>query len=107
MNVIPFQPTDGANVTRSATTTSANVQVISGAPQGRIQVRLVNDGTTVAFVKFGSDNTVTATSADIPLVGGVPLIVSVDIPVGGVLWLAAKMASGTANVYAQPGVGIS
>lgn len=103
----PFQATDGANVTRSGSTTSANVQVVNGAPQGRIQVRIVNSGTTLAFVKFGKDNTVTATAADIPVVPSVPLIVSVDVPDGGQLWAAVVLASGTGNVYLQPGAGIS
>lgn len=108
LNVIPFQPTDGATKNVSGTTTSANVLVTNGSPGGRVQVRIVNPGTTTAFVKFGSDNNVAAVAtADVPVLGGSSSILTANVPADGTLYAAAIMASGTATIYFTPGAGIS
>lgn len=105
---IPFQPTDGATVNIAATVASGNVLVSSGAPQGRIQVSITNAGTATAFVKFGKDNTVAATTTkDVPVLGGQMRILSATLDADGTLYAAAIMASGTATIYFTLGVGIS
>lgn len=107
---IAFQPTDGSTVTIAATTTSGR-HILGGQPSPggqRFQLRVVNDGTTVGYIKFG-DSTVTATTADIPILGGSTSVLSVTVPdiLTTGLYVAVKMASGTANLYFTTGAGIS
>jgi hypothetical protein len=107
---IAFQPTDGSTAKISGTTTSARV-ILGGQPSPggqRFQVRVTNDGTTVAYLKFGA-STVTATTSDIPLMPGSTSVFSVTVPELNTtgLYAAAIMASGTANICLTTGAGIS
>lgn len=106
--LIPFQPTDGTTVSISATTTSARVKIGGEASLvgARIQVRVVNSGTTTAFIKFG-DSTVVATASDIPVLGGQTFIFTVNETSATGQYAAAIMGTGTATVYLTTGVGIS
>lgn len=110
MDALAFRPTDGSTVTIAATTTTGS-HILGGQPSpgGQVfQVRVVNDGTTVAYVKFGTSS-VAATVADIPILGGSTSVLTVAVPeaVTTGLYAAVKMASGTANLYFTTGAGIS
>lgn len=111
MDPFAFQPTDGSTV-KIAATVSSGRHILGGQPDTsdnqRFQVRVTNDGTTVAYIKFG-DSTVAATAADIPLMPGSTSVFSLSVPYGVTtgLYAAAIMASGTANVCFTTGVGIS
>jgi hypothetical protein len=107
---IAFQPTDGATVKIAATTTTGN-HILGGQPSPggqRIQFRVTNDGTTVAYIRFGNSS-VAATTSDIPLMPGSTSVLSVTVPdtLTTGLYAAAIMASGTANICFTTGVGLS
>jgi hypothetical protein len=100
----------GATVTLAATAVSARV-LLGGQPEApgtKHQYRIVNPGTTLAYVRFG-DSTVVATSADVPVLPGTALILTFQVPDGvtGGLYLAAIMATGTATLSITTGVGIA
>lgn len=110
MSIQAFQPTMGATVTIAATGTSARA-LLGGQPEAagaKHQYRIVNPGTTLAYVRFG-DKTVTATNADVPVLPGSALILTYQVPDGVTdgLYLAAILASGTATLSITTGVGIS
>lgn len=96
----PFTPT-GATVALSATGTSSQ-SAISGFPStsGSGVMRVVNAGTAIAFIKWGS-SAPTATTADMPILPGAIEVFSV----GTTTNVAAITASGTATVYFTPGNG--
>lgn len=110
MDAIAFQPTDGATVKIAATIASGRI-LLGGQPSPpgqRFQVRVTNDGTTVAYVKFGS-STVAATAADMPLMPGSTSVISLTVPdtVTTGMYGAAIMATGTANISFTTGTGLS
>lgn len=91
----PFRKT-GATVTISASTTSAHAAI---SDQGE-HVRVLNLGSTAAFVCFGRGATLTATVAD-----GVPVgpNEAVTLFKGACTRVAVILSSGTASVYLCPG----
>ena len=98
----PFQPTPGATVNINVASSSANVAV-SAATAG-CQVRIMNDGTATAWIKFGTDNTVAATTAaGMPVGAGVTEVVTVPT---GPIYVAAIAAGSTGKIYFTPGSGI-
>lgn len=99
----PFAPTgdDTAQITVGAAT--ARVKI--GDVVGEIQVRVMNNGTATAWIKFG-DVTVTAdTTNDIPVGPGATAIFSIPPIAGGALYAAAIAAGATGIIYFTPGVG--
>lgn len=99
-----FFPTTDGTAHIDATGTSANVKVAVGST-GPIQVRLYNAGTDPVFIRPGSDSTVVATTSDMPVAPGSVEVITLDIPEGGSLWIAAITASG-ATIYFTVGAGI-
>lgn len=97
----PFSPAP-ATATISATTSTANVKVADGS--GERQVRIFNAGSSTAFLAFGKDNTVAATTTGMPIGAGAIEVISIQ-PDGTALWAAAITASGTATIYLTPGSG--
>src|SRR4051812_42834784 len=95
-----FQPT-GNTVSVTAGTSSGNVQVRS--IQGQIyHLRVFNDTAVKAFVKFGADNTVVATTtADVPVPAG-----GVEVFTTAHSWAAVILPSDSGNVYFTPGDGL-
>lgn len=74
-----FAPGTLNTVSLSVTTTSGNVQIqpANNAPH----VRVVNTGTKVAYIEFGSANTVSASAtASMPILGGTSEIFSCAYP---------------------------
>jgi hypothetical protein len=105
----------GATVTLAATTTSGAVK-LGGQPTevgARIQVRIVNPGTTVAYVRFGNKDVAAATAAaDVPILPGTSVIFTVTAPEKSAdgtfgAYASAVLASGTATLSFTTGVGIS
>ena len=97
----PFAPGE-ATAKVTAATTSARVKVAEAS--GIVQVRLYNSGTVTAFLALG-DSTIAATvAAGMPLPPGAVEVVS--FATGDDIYLAGITASGTADVYATPGVGV-
>lgn len=94
MNLV-LSPVNGGTISISASTSNARTAL--GAALGTT-LRIVNSGSVVTFVKFG-DSTVTATSADLPLLGNTSVVVAIPT---GTTYVAALTASSTATVYVTP-----
>lgn len=92
----PFRPSGTA--TLSASTTSANV-TLPGAGE---TVLVYNAGAATAFFRFGTDNAVTASSADTPLPDGERMLVHAG---SYAKTAAAVLAAGTGVVYFTRGDG--
>lgn len=93
-----FTPRQEATVSINASGTSANVQI--GGVNISFNVRVFNAGSQTAFVNFGADNTVTATSANsMPVAPGAIEVFAVNS--GG--WAAAI---GSGLIYFTPGDGL-
>ena len=85
---------------------------VASMDQG-VQVRIHNQGPSLAFVAFGADAATALANAVIP-VAGVPTAV-IPVPAGaievitagrGQFWTAICAAAGTASVWITPGDGI-
>ena len=95
-----------ATVRQAATNSASAAALIPGQPEGPYQVRVVNDGTTMAYIAFGG-STVAATTSDLPVPPNVPCGFSVNSPqAAGARYFSVIMASGTANVSVSSGWGI-
>jgi hypothetical protein len=96
----PFRPADGSTVSINVAATTANVQV--SASTGVQQVRIMNNGTATVWIRFGTDNTVAATTSHMPVGPGTTEVLSHQGP----LWVAAIAAGATGLIYFTPGEGI-
>jgi hypothetical protein len=100
--ILPFSPS-GANAPRTTSVASANVQLLAApVPNLSYNVRAVNSGSALAYVNFG-DNTVTATSANIPILGNSERVLQFP-PTA--TYAAALASSGTGQVDFQLGFGV-
>jgi len=103
MSLSVFLPvSDGTNVNIAVDVASARIQVTSAVSGG--QVRLMNSGTNVVFVKFG-DSTVVATNANLALL---PNSVEVFTVPGNCpnLYVAAIAAASGNTLYISAGDGV-
>jgi hypothetical protein len=96
----PFRPAANQTVSINVGSSSANVQVT--ASSGLQQVRIMNNGTATVWIRFGTDNTVTATTSNMPVGPGTTEVLSHQGP----LWVAAIAAGATGLIYFTPGEGI-
>ena len=101
VNQPAFRPEPAKTVNISANAASQNVQ-IQAADNSR-HIRVFNSGTITVFIRFGADNTVTATTTtDIPIAPGTVEILSGPHP-----WVAAiGISAGPSIIYFTPGEGI-
>ena len=95
-----FAPLDGSTVNISV---SASSQRVALANDG--QVRIVNTGTATAWIRCG-DNTVVATTNDIPVPSGVVEVMTFNRPTTTSLNCAAIAVGATGVIYFTPGIGI-
>lgn len=109
MSLLPFSPLlsdttklTATNVTGSAALTLPTTEggFASGAPGAR-HVRICNAGSVIVFIQLG-DSTVAATTAKMPILPGGTEILTL----GGATYVAAITASGSADVYFTPGMGV-
>ncbi len=92
----PFQPT--ATVSLTATTVSANIQLL-----GHGEAQLITNATTsLAFIRFGSDSTVQATTGDTPVLPGSKILLRCGPLVS---YCAIVLSSGTGLVLITSGNG--
>lgn len=104
MDTTPFRPNDGATVNIDVSSSSQKVDLANG--NGAFPVRVMNDGTATAWIKFGITTSLTATtSADIPIPAGAIEVLTVP-PLGGAAFVAAIAAGSTGTIYFTPGQGI-
>ena len=94
----PFTP-GGPSASVSATTSTGRAAITRGSSQ-QVMVSVAAGGQT-AFIKFG-DDTVVAATTDTPVPAGAQKVFSVA---PDVTHIAAITASSTATVYATPGNG--
>ena len=94
----PFQPSGTVSI--AASTTSTNVAL----PQGGDVVLITNPSAAIAYISFGSDPSVTASSSGVPVLPSSRLLLRCG-PL--VTWCAAVLSSGTGTVIATRGDGSS
>lgn len=95
-SISPFRPTGTVSVSTSSI--SANTLMSGGGDT----VVVTNTTNALAYIKFGSDFTVAATTADMPILGNSRLILSVN---SLITYVAAISPSGTGTVLFSRGDG--
>lgn len=95
-SVSPFRPTGTVSV--SVGVVSANTPMSGGGNS----VVVTNIATSLAYVRFGSDPTVTASVSDMPILAGTRLILSINSLIS---YAAAVSPSGSGNVLFSRGDG--
>ena len=91
-----FRPT--GTVVLNAGTTSANTPLSGGGES----VVVTNPTTNLAFVRFGSDGTVNASTADMPVLPASRVLLSINTLIS---YAAALMTSGSGSIYFTRGDG--
>lgn len=92
----PFRPT--GTVSLSASTNSASVQLGGGGET----VVVTNLAASLAYVRFGGDSSVSATTADMPVLPNSRAMLSVNSLIG---YAAAILITGTGSVLFSRGDG--
>lgn len=95
-SITPFRPTGTASL--SAGTTSSNVALAGG---GELVV-VTNTATSLAYVRFGADQTVAATNADMPVLPNTRVMLSVNSLIA---YAAAILTTGSGTVLFSRGDG--
>lgn len=95
-SVSPFRPTGTASL--SAGNAAASVALAGGGDS----VVVTNTAGTLAFVRFGSDPTVAASQADMPVLPGDRIILSVNSLIS---FASAIMPSGSGTILFSRGDG--
>ena len=95
-SISPFRPT--GTVAVSIGNTSTNAPLTGGGDT----VVVTNTAAALAYVRFGSDPTVTASTSDMPILAGSRLILSIN---SLITYAAAISPSGSGNVLFSRGDG--
>jgi hypothetical protein len=95
-SVSPFRPTGTVSV--SVGNVSSNAPLSGGGDS----VVVTNTTTALAYIRFGSDSTVTASSADMPVLPGSRMILSVNSLIS---YGAAISPSGSGSILFSRGDG--
>jgi hypothetical protein len=95
-SVSPFRPTGTVSV--SAGSVSANVRLTGGGDS----VVVTTATTGLSYIRFGSDPSVTASTADMPILAGSRLILSVNSLIS---YAAAISPSGSGSMLFSRGDG--
>lgn len=106
MSIHAFTPRQGATLKRTCTTTSAKVDLTTGADAPQVRLSAVNGASsaTVVHVILGTTGTTpTATTSDFVIPIGQSLIISKS---QSYTVVAARTDTGTADLYVTPGDGI-
>ena len=95
-SITPFRPTGTASL--SAGTTSSNVALAGGGES----VVVTNTAASLAYVRFGADQTVAATNADMPVLPNTRVMLSVNSLIA---YAAAILTTGSGTVLFSRGDG--
>lgn len=95
-SIKPFVPSSTA--TLIGTTNSSNVALGSGGDT----VVVTNTAASIAFVRFGSDSTIAASTTDMPVLPGSRVILALNPLIS---YAAAVLTSGTGNILFTRGDG--
>lgn len=100
----PFTPRPAATVNIDVSSSSQRVLI---QDTGRTSsVRIMNDGSATAWVRFGDDTVTAAVATGMPVGSGVTEVVQVQVNSGAPLYVAAIAAGSTGKIYFSPGEGI-
>lgn len=99
-----FSPADGNTVNINVAATSARVLV--GKRNSPMNVRIVNGGSAIAWIKAGGSTVTATTTADIPIGPGVHEVLTFWPDQNGNLYIAAIAAGSTGYIYFTVGEGI-
>jgi hypothetical protein len=102
MNIQPFNAVQAATVNIDVSAASAAVALGPPASGGYRQIRVCNDGTATAWIRFGDSTATAALASGIPIPTGRPEILTVP---AGVTHVSAIAAASTGKVYFTPGSG--
>lgn len=97
-SVSAFLPAGTASI--AATTTASAIALVGGGET----VVVTNASASVAFVRFGTDPSVTASSVDMPVLANSRVVLTVN-PI--VSYAAIVLTSGTGSVFVTRGNGSS
>jgi hypothetical protein len=92
----PFRA--AGTVSLSATTTPASIALAGGGDS----VLITNAASSIAFVRFGADATVSANTGDMPVLPNSQILIAVNSLIQNA---AAVLTSGTGSVYFTRGDG--
>ena len=95
-SISPFRPTGTVSLTAA---TSASNTILSG---GGDTVVATNTSTSLIFVRFGSDPTVTATSGDMPVLPNSRVVLAVNSLIS---YVSAMSSSGSGTILFSRGDG--
>jgi|SRR4051794_38365701 hypothetical protein len=95
-SVSPFRPTGTVSI--AASTVSSNTRLTGGGDT----VVVTNTSSALAYIKFSSDITVTATTTDMPILPSSRLILSVNSLIS---YAAAIIPSGSGTILFSRGDG--
>jgi hypothetical protein len=108
MNVNSFSPQTTGTVSITSAVTSANVALLNKPSSCTCRV-YNSDATNIAFVEFGTANTVAATVPNGATPGSLPIApgqsVNIAIPEGPAMFAASICSAGTPKVFFTPGIG--
>lgn len=101
-----FQPFDGGRGVRLSVTSSSSRAVVQGAGDGNAKLLIQNDGAYTAFIRFGQSDVVAGLS-DMPILPGVPYLITQPYPGNSPLYVAAITATSgtTTGVNVNAGIG--
>jgi hypothetical protein len=95
-SVSPFRPTGTVSV--SVSSVSSNAALAGGGDS----VVVTNTASALAYIRFGSDSTVTASTADMPILANSRLILSVNSLIS---YAAALSPTGSGSILFSRGDG--
>jgi hypothetical protein len=95
-SVSPFRPT--GTIGLSVSSTSGNVSLSGGGDS----IVVTNTTTALAYIRFGSDSTVTASTADMPILASSKLILSIN---SLITYAAAISPTGSGTILFSRGDG--
>lgn len=95
-SVTPFRPTGSVSI--SAGTTSASVQLAGGGDS----VVITNIAASLAYVRFGADPSVSASTGDMPILPNGHVMLAVN---SLIIYAAAVLVSGSGTVVLTRGDG--
>src|SRR6185369_15755175 len=94
----PMSP--AGTVSLEVTNSSGNVALSTAGPNAQVMITSAPGG-AVAFVKFGSNSSVTATTSDTPILPGSIQVFSI----GAATYVAGITGASTATLYFTSGIG--
>jgi len=103
------------SITRPFTPAANSVPIAVGAASasakladtsGLTQLRIFNEGTATAWVKFGGATVAASTATDYPVPAGSVEVITIPSYLSGPIYVAAIAAAATGNIWFTLGMGV-